>query len=214
MGAPAFQNMYSRACENTFFNIEYAKIGGTTGWQPHIYIYIYIYTYTYTYIYIYIYTYIRSKGGVLARSCAARPRRSRKSRRGAARRVLDPPSPESGSRRCALIGVPCRLRMLSVFGMFDDMLRLTISPQATRAETDPRQGTPTRAHFQRPDQRGGIRKGGPRPRSRGTFFSDPRVWIPLWGALIDVSDIYFQSNLKGRFPSAVSPMHWKAIQHP
>ena len=54
----------------------------------------------------------------------------------------------SGSCRCALIGVPCRHRMLSIFSTFD-MLKLTISPQAKRAETDPRQGTPTRAHLQR-----------------------------------------------------------------
>ena len=32
------------------------------------------------------------------------------------------------------------------------MLKLTISPQATRAENDPRQGTPTRAHFQLPER--------------------------------------------------------------
>ena len=31
------------------------------------------------------------------------------------------------------------------------MLKLTISPQAKRAETDPGQGTPTRAHLQPPD---------------------------------------------------------------
>ena len=52
----------------------------------------------------------------------------------------------SGSCRCALIGVPCRLRMLSILSTFDSMLKLTISSQAKRAETDPRQGTPTRAH--------------------------------------------------------------------
>ena len=32
------------------------------------------------------------------------------------------------------------------FRHFDNMLKLTISPQTNRAETDPRQGTPTRAH--------------------------------------------------------------------
>ena len=40
----------------------------------------------------------------------------------------------SGSCRCALVGVPCRLRMLSIFGTFDNMLKLTVSPQAKRAE--------------------------------------------------------------------------------
>ena len=49
----------------------------------------------------------------------------------------------------ALIGVPCRLRMLCIFSNFDNMLKLTISSQAKRAETDPRQGTPTRAHHNR-----------------------------------------------------------------
>ena len=52
---------------------------------------------------------------------------------------------------CALIGVPCHLRMLGIFSTFDNMLKLTISPQAKRAETDPRQGTPTRAHLQPPE---------------------------------------------------------------
>ena len=47
--------MNSRAGENTFFNIEYAKRGGTTGCQPHIYIYIYIYIHVCVCIYIYIY---------------------------------------------------------------------------------------------------------------------------------------------------------------
>ena len=45
--------------------------------------------------------------------------------------------------RCALIGVPC----------FDNMLKMTTSPQAKRAETDPCQGTPARAHFQPPELR-------------------------------------------------------------
>ena len=53
-----------------------------------------------------------------------------------------------GSCWCALIGVPCRLRMLSTLSTFDNMLTPTISPHAKRAETDPRQGTPTRAHLQ------------------------------------------------------------------
>ena len=53
---------------------------------------------------------------------------------------------------CALIGVPCRLRMLSIFSTFDNMLKMTTSPQAKRAETDPRQGSPRRAHLQPPDE--------------------------------------------------------------
>ena len=57
----------------------------------------------------------------------------------------------SGSCRCALIGVPCRLRMLRFVSTFDSMFKLTIPPQAKRAETDPRQGTPTRAHLQPPE---------------------------------------------------------------
>ena len=87
----------------------------------------------------------------------------------------------SSSCRCAIIGVPHRRRMLSVFSTLDNMPRLTISPQAKLAETDtymyvcihiyiyiyihiiiynyiythvyihPRQGTPTRAHFQPPE---------------------------------------------------------------
>ena len=35
----------------------------------------------------------------------------------------------SGSCWRALIGVPCRLRMLSICSTFDNMLKLTISPQ-------------------------------------------------------------------------------------
>ena len=38
------------------------------------------------------------------------------------------------------MGVPCRLRMLSIFGPSDNILKLTISPQAKRAETDPPPG--------------------------------------------------------------------------
>ena len=45
MRAHVVHNMYSRAGENTFFVIEYAKHLGTTGGHPHIYIYIYIYIY-------------------------------------------------------------------------------------------------------------------------------------------------------------------------
>ena len=50
----------------------------------------------------------------------------------------------------AVVGVPCRLKMLSIFSTFDNMLKLTISPQAKCAETDPRQGTPARARFEPP----------------------------------------------------------------
>ena len=45
MKAPVVQNVYSRAGDNTFFNIEYAKNLGTTGCHPREYIYIYIYIY-------------------------------------------------------------------------------------------------------------------------------------------------------------------------
>ena len=62
MKAPVLHNMYSRAGDNTFFNIEYAKHLGTTGCHPrerqHIYIYIYIYICVYICIYIYIYMYM------------------------------------------------------------------------------------------------------------------------------------------------------------
>ena len=33
---------------------------------------------------------------------------------------------DSGSYRCALIGVPWRLRIISIFSTFDNMLKLTI----------------------------------------------------------------------------------------
>ena len=46
----------------------------------------------------------------------------------------------SGSCRCALIGVPCRLRRLGIFSTFDNMLKLTIAPQGKRAETEPPPG--------------------------------------------------------------------------
>ena len=49
--------------------------------------------------------------------------------------------------------MPCCLRMPSIFSTFDNRLKLTISLQAKRAETEPRQGTPTRAHLQPPDYR-------------------------------------------------------------
>ena len=41
--------------------------------------------------------------------------------------------------------------MFSIVSTFDSMLKLTISPQSKRAETDPRQGIPTRAHLQPPE---------------------------------------------------------------
>ena len=58
------------------------------------------------------------------------------------------------------------------FQHFDDMLKLTISPQAKRAETDRRQGTPTRARLQPPEncQR---RLGSPRRRTRRGAHSQP-----------------------------------------
>ena len=45
MRAPVVQNMYSRAGDNTFFNITCLKNLSTTASHPHIYIYIYIYIY-------------------------------------------------------------------------------------------------------------------------------------------------------------------------
>ena len=45
MRAPAFHNMYSRAGENTFFIIEYAKHLGTTDGHPHMYIHVLVYYY-------------------------------------------------------------------------------------------------------------------------------------------------------------------------
>ena len=46
-------------------------------------------------------------------------------------------------RRLAVHARAC-LRGAVCFSTFDNMLKLTTSPQAKRAETDPRQGTPTR----------------------------------------------------------------------
>ena len=42
--------------------------------------------------------------------------------------------------------------MRSIVSTFDNM-KLTILPQAKRAETEPRQGTPTKEHLQTPDIR-------------------------------------------------------------
>ena len=81
----------------------------------------------------------------------------------------------SGSCRCALIGVPCRLRMLSMFRTFDNMLKLTVSPQARRAGPDPRHGTPKMAPFQLPEIRGPHARAG---RGNGTFRSIPCGWFP------------------------------------
>ena len=55
---------------------------------------------------------------------------------------------QSGRCRCALTGVPCRLRMLSIFGTFDNMLKLTTSPEACWNWPPPGhtyEGTPTTA---------------------------------------------------------------------
>ena len=66
---------------------------------------------------------------------------------------LNPPSSErSGQllvchRRCAMVS-----QKAQHFQHFDDMLKLTISPQAKRAETDPRHGTPMMAHFRLPEK--------------------------------------------------------------
>ena len=57
----------------------------------------------------------------------------------------------SGSCRRAIIGVPWCLRRLSIFSNCLNMLLTNKSPQAKHAETDPRHGTPTRAHFQLPE---------------------------------------------------------------
>ena len=72
--------------------------------------------------------------------------------------------------RCALIGVPCRRRVLSIFGTFDDMLKLTRSPQARLAETDPHQGTPTRAGLQPPREI--PRETAPAPPGPAQFRTD------------------------------------------
>ena len=42
----------------------------------------------------------------------------------------------SGGRLCTLIGVPCRLSMLSTFSTFANVLFLDISPRAEGAKTD------------------------------------------------------------------------------
>ena len=58
----------------------------------------------------------------------------------------------SGGRLCTLIGVPCRLSMLSTFSTFAHVLFQYKSPRAEGAKTDPpRQGTPMRVHKRPPD---------------------------------------------------------------
>ena len=47
---------------------------------------------------------------------------------------------DSGSCRCALIGVPCRLSMLSTFIIFADVLFQDKSPRAEGAKIDPPPG--------------------------------------------------------------------------
>ena len=48
--------------------------------------------------------------------------------------------PRSGSCRCTLIGVPCRLSMLSTFSTFANVLFQYTSPLAEGAKTDPPPG--------------------------------------------------------------------------
>ena len=67
--------------------------------------------------------------------------------------IISIASGRSGSRRCA----PSRRALPSQSAqrlqyLFDDMLKQAISRKAMRAETDPRQGTPTSAHFEPPDR--------------------------------------------------------------
>ena len=57
----------------------------------------------------------------------------------------------SRSCRCAIMGVPWCLRMLSLFSTRLKMRLTNESPQAKHAETDPRHGTPAMAHFQPPE---------------------------------------------------------------
>ena len=49
-------------------------------------------------------------------------------------------SVSSGGRLCALIGVPCRLSMLSTFSTFAKALFEDKSPRAEGAKTDPPPG--------------------------------------------------------------------------
>ena len=52
-------------------------------------------------------------------------------------------------RKCALPSQNA-VSECKYFSIFAHMLKLTISPQAKRAETNPRHGTPTMSHFQPP----------------------------------------------------------------
>ena len=77
-----------------------------------MYVLYYIYIYIYMYIYIYIYTYIYPSISLSLYIYIYRER-------------------DMGSFRCALIGVPWCLRMLSLFSTFESASRLTVSPKAT-----------------------------------------------------------------------------------
>ena len=57
----------------------------------------------------------------------------------------------SSGRLCTLIGVPCRLSMLSTFSTFANVLFQYKSPRAEGAKTDPRQGTPMRVRKRPPE---------------------------------------------------------------
>jgi hypothetical protein len=67
-----------------------------------------------------------------------------------------PSSLHSDSCRCAIIGVPWRLRRLSLFSTCMNTFSANKSPQAKHAATDPHHGTPAMAHFQPPDSRRAI----------------------------------------------------------
>ena len=85
------------------------------------------------YIHIYIYIYIHTA-------------RSRHARRGGADlgQGAQPGAAlsrlYSGGRLCTLIGVPCRLSMLSTFNTFANVLFQYKSPRAEGAKTDPPPG--------------------------------------------------------------------------
>ena len=120
-------------------------IGRADCLSTHIYVYSYVYTYTCTYTLI----------GRADRASASRASWNTRivilqflrlqNQRGKCASLFGPqiehimfPSPlGSGSCRCALIGVPCRLRMLSMLSTFDNMLKLTIAPQAQLAWRHP-----------------------------------------------------------------------------
>ena len=53
----------------------------------------------------------------------------------------------SGNCRCAITSVPWCLRRLSLFSTGVSKGLKAKSPQAKHAETDPRHGAPTMAHF-------------------------------------------------------------------